>query len=197
MKFFNSIILAFYFAIIMPSCIYSQELKSLPNNYFIIIDDEVSVKDNPKKDSNEIKKLRAGHRVIKIKESKKGKNEKWIYIDIQIFDKNKVTIKGWVLIDSIADLKDFKKVESFKDCYIKYGLGDCGLLFQFYKNGKFTSDAVCFYENNGKPIRQKGCLYKYNRVYYAGEFFYLKENAGLCTAAPLPEFCSVDGIKKN
>jgi hypothetical protein len=100
-------------------------------------------------------------------------------------------------LNSIADLKDFKKVESFKDCYIEYGPGDCGFFFQFFKNGKFTKETVCYYDNNRMPITARGFLYHFNDIYYAGEFFYFKNQKSLCTVSPLPESCTIDGVKKN
>ena len=188
------ILIVLLFSLCVSGNINSSELKSIRNNYVIIIMDNVILRREPTNKSKKITKLNIGYLVQFVK-----KQKNWIFVNTNIFknsDVNDETIKGWVPNNCIADLKDFKKVKKFKKCKIEGDIGDYYINLEIKSNGSFIRKIRDY--GTGNITSCKGTLYHFNKVFLARDedkenvdLYLLNKNGDLCHADG-PTICSKD-----
>lgn len=186
----------FYMAlylIIFSTQVFSEEyFPKMENSRYLVIGDNVNVREKPNLKSNPIEKLRLLSIVQLIKRSeikeKIGNFEgRWVYIDTNICGKNcNETIKGWVFDYFLSDGSNFKKVSTFKRCLIEGNVGDTLISIDIFDDGKYNRKRIEY--DTDKLSYHRGQLYKFRNVIIArdnkGDFYlplYLRKDGVLCS----------------
>lgn len=191
---YRVIILISIVLISIQSNSYSQKLKKLENNYYILVGNNINLRAESSTNAKIIRQLKIAYEVKLIKRS--GKYEKsgeikgeWVYVDIRVFNEDHSdTIKGWMLDYYLSDGTDFKKISTFKECMIEDMVGDSLLSYRFHKNGRY--ERRDYDPDTGKYQYYKGSLYEYRKVIIAHDetglaladwIFYLNDKQIMCS----------------
>jgi hypothetical protein len=180
-------------SIFLISSCFSEDNYFFSNFNGVTISSNVTVYLSGSSDSSNQVTMDIGHLVKIISNSNQSVNiEKqsgtWLFIDSQYANSDlSGTIKGWVPSYSIAQKKEFKRVEKFGSYHLEGMVGDAILDFQFNKDGTFKQKT---YNDKGKFARyETGTLYQKGKLIYAKsrkfiDFFYLDEAGNLYTTYP-------------
>jgi hypothetical protein len=161
---------ALFVFIIIAIDLHAEKLKPHSNNYYIITDDKVNIRDAPSTSSKIICQLNITHEVILIKRSGKkeiikGSKREWVFVDTRIANKGLTdTLKGWLFDQFIINVDDFKPMKCYLDCTFTFNIGDAGFSYKIFKDATYIREDVGF---NNQLVKIKGKLYQYGNVIIA------------------------------
>mgnify|MGYP000923686825 FL=1 len=184
--------------------LYSLSFEPTPewrDGLYIIIGDYVNLREKPSLDSKVIKQLRITSRVkvLRSPEEKidiKGESGHWVYVASNTYKNEKgENLHGWVFDSYIADVSQFKKLDSFKSLSLCGWLtGDAEVNYTFLPDGSFYSLVVDKDAYGKITSEQKVCgkLYQFKKVvlglYDGTSFyvaFYLLDDKNICIVHPI------------
>jgi uncharacterized protein YgiM (DUF1202 family) len=173
-------ILLLIFIVILSSCVsYSQDIKELEKNYYIVVGENVNIRTEPNQNSKIISRLDIARKVQIIKKSntkvKIGDLDgEWVYIDSGIYG-NKLgeTVKGWIFDYYLAPVKEFKKINSICEFNIEGWVGDYLLSYAVNKSGTYKRK-IYNYEQDKIRTDIDGEIFRFRNVLLAKD----KNNTG-------------------
>jgi hypothetical protein len=171
--------------------LYSQELKKLSKDRYIVMGDRLNIREKPSIRSKSLGKLDITTvvKVIKKNTVKEviGKNKGcWFYVNTGYYIKGtREKLKGWVFSYFLSDGTDFKKISKFKNYRIEGWVGDWLLSYELYVDGKFIQKEYDYDKDSYNYT--KGFIYRYRNVIVLhdkqriNQVLYISSNKKLCS----------------
>jgi hypothetical protein len=176
------------------SFLYSSD-KFLPEKIYLVLGNNVNVREKPDIKSKVITKLKIADRVKMIKKSNYQYNNgniigNWVFIDTNQYNNNErnETYKGWVLDYYLVGNDQFKVVNEFYKLKLEGYYGDYYICYEFNRDGSYKQKYYDMYiDRQKKDVKfYNGILYGYKNIFITRsiigvEVFYILDNK-ICVA---------------